>query len=806
MKQQSTENSPGTSITLCYHCGDPCTAKIIRADEHVFCCEGCKLVYEMLAENGMCSYYDISDAPGTRTAGDKSEVAQYPVLDAKEVRDKFIQFEDAQRARVTFHIPSMHCSSCIWLLEHLSRLNPGVISSLVNFPRKEVTVDFLPADIQLSEIASLLSRIGYAPAISMEGANVDRNKRKFNPRALKIGIAGFCFGNIMLLSFPEYLGAGELAELPQLKLYFAWLSLALGLPVLIYCASEFFVSAYKAIRIRTLNIDAPIALAVTVTFLRSVYEIVAGGGTSYLDSMSGIVFFMLIARYFQERVYENITFDRDYKSYFPIAVTVLRNGKEVNVPVTQLSSGDRILIRNNELIPADAVLLSNRAYIDYSFVTGEAQPVRRVKGDKIFAGARQTEGACELEVLNNTSQSYLTQLWNNDAFTKRSKEDRITYIDHINKWFTLTLLSIAAISAIVWSFYDFRTAIDVFTAVLIVACPCTLLIASSFTNGSVMRWLGRNNFYLKNADVIDRLATADTIVFDKTGTITHPDHEKMKFVGDPLSAFEIECVVNLASQSAHPLSRRIVSSLPARKNNCAINDVSEVTGKGISAFINGQHYTLGSSAFAGVSPEKQEGTEVWLAIDSVVRGRFTFPNKYREGFEGLARKLQKHFCMELLSGDNDSEREHLHPVFGGNMFFRMSPQDKLEHIQELQRRGKKVIMIGDGLNDAGALMQAEAGIAVSDNLNSYFPACDAILDGSMMNRLDRLLSFTRVTRRVLVATFTISVLYNCAGIYFALMGELSPFVAAVLMPASTFTVIAMTTLLVRIAAFRKLTT
>lgn len=756
----------------------------------------------MLAENGMCSYYSISDAPGTRIGTDRRERSQYPVLDAKEVRGKFIQFEDAQRARVTFHIPAMHCSSCIWLLEHLPRLNAAVISSLVNFPRKEVTVDFRPGEIQLSDIASLLSRIGYAPAISMDGPAVGGNRRKFNPRALKIGIAGFCFGNIMLLSFPEYLGAGELAELPQLKLYFAWLSLALGLPVLFYCASEFFVSAYKAIRIRTLNIDAPIALAVAVTFLRSVYEIVAGGSTSYLDSMSGIVFFMLIARYFQERVYENITFDRDYKSYFPIAVTVLRNGTEENVPVTQLVSGDRLLIRHNELIPADAVLLSNRAYIDYSFVTGEAQPVRRVKGDKIFAGARQTEGACELEVINSTSQSYLTQLWNNDAFTKRNKEERVTYIDHINKWFTLAVLSTATVSGIIWSFIDLRTAIDVFTAVLIVACPCTLLIASSFTNGSVMRWLGRKKFYLKNADVIDRLATADTIVFDKTGTITHPDHAGISFVGEPLSAKEIECVVNLAGQSTHPLSRRIVSSLPARKESCSISNVNEVNGKGISATINGQEYTLGSSAFAGASAGKEEGTEVWLAIDSKVRGKFAFPNRYREGFEELSEKLQKHFRIELLSGDNAAEREHLQPLFGGNMFFKMSPQDKLGHIQELQRCGRKVIMIGDGLNDAGALMQAEAGIAVSDNLNSYFPACDAILDGSMLNRLDRLLSFSRVTRRVLTATFIVSVLYNCAGIYFSLIGELSPFVAAVLMPASTFTVIGMTTLLVRIAAFQ----
>lgn len=757
----------------------------------------------MLAENGMCSYYAISDAPGHPRQSEKSRSTAYAALDSPAIREKLIQFEDTQRARVTFHVSSMHCSSCIWLLEHLGRINPAIISSIVNFPLREVTVDFKPGEIQLSEIASLLGKIGYTPTISMGEPDVNRRTRKFNPRALKIGIAGFCFGNIMLLSFPEYLGAGEVAELPQLKLFFAWLSLALSLPVLFFSASEFFVSAFKAIRIRTLNIDAPIALAIAVTFIRSVYEIITGGGTSYLDSMSGIVLFMLIARYFQDRVYENIVFDRDYKSYFPIAVTAIRNGREESVPVTQLNQGDHILIRNNELIPADAILLSSRTYIDYSFVTGEAQPVRRVKGDKIFAGARQTEGACEFEVINSTSQSYLTQLWNNDAFTRKNKEERITYIDRINRWFTVAVISTASLGAFFWMFRDLSVALDVFTAVLIVACPCTLLIASSFTNGSVLRWLGRNKFYLKNADVIDRLATADTIVFDKTGTITLQENENVSFEGEPLTPAELDSVANLAGQSAHPLSRKIVASLPPRRVSCTISNVSEVNGKGISAAIDGHTYLLGSSAFAGVSGTHAHTTEVWLAIDGIVKGKFTFQNKYREGFAELAGKLREHFHLELLSGDNDSEKQQLQAAFGNNMFFGVSPHDKLGHIRALQQQGRKVIMIGDGLNDAGALMQADAGIAVSDNLNNYFPACDGILDGTKLNQLDRMLSFSRIARKVLIVTFTISLLYNIGGIYFSVRGELSPLVAAILMPASTFSVIGLTTLLVRLTAFLK---
>lgn len=791
---------PPVDVATCYHCGDACTEQLVTADNHSFCCDGCKLVYELLKENDLCNYYDITKAPGH--ANELVERGTYAALDEPGVREKLVRFEDEQISRVTFHVPGMHCSSCIWLLEHLNKLKAGIISSIVNFPRKEVTVDFKRHEVKLSEVAALMAATGYTPSISLGDLEVKEQRKMFNPRVLKIGVAGFCFANIMMLSFPEYLTTGDLHEVPQLKSFFAWLSLGLSLPVLLYSASDFFVSAWKTIRYRSLNIDAPIALAIAVTFLRSAYEITVGGGTSYLDSMSGIVFFMLVGRYFQDRTYDNMSFERDYKSYFPIAVTVRRNEKEESVPVTQLKQGDTIIIRNNELVPTDATLLSERTYVDYSFVTGEAEPVRRQKGDKIFAGARQTEGACELQVLTETSQSYLTQLWNNDAFSKQHRAEQKTYLDNINKWFTTGVLTVSFGAAIIWMFIDRSVAFDAFTAVLIVACPCTLLLASTFTNGSVVRWLGRARLYLKNAAAIDRLATADTIVFDKTGTITSHDDAQVQFDGDPLSSSEIEAVVNLAGQSGHPLSRRIVAAYPKQKSISEIKFVSEVNGKGISAKIGSDEITLGSASFAGGSTNVKQGTEVWLAINNKVRGRFMFRNRYREGLQQITSELKKKYRIELLSGDNDAERQALYPMFGDNMYFDRTPQEKLDHIRKLKASGRKVIMIGDGLNDAGALMEADAGIAVSDNMNNYFPACDAILDGKNFDKLAALLSFSRVARQVVIASFVVSVMYNLVGIFYSVQGELSPLVAAILMPASSFSVIAITTLSVRIASRR----
>lgn len=795
------ELKPDTrKVVQCYHCGADCS-EIIREDDRSFCCDGCRMVYNLLSENNLCTYYSLSEKPGH--PADPKLKAQFEVLDRPEIRKKFLRFESETSARAVFRIDGMHCVSCIWLLEHLHKVNAGISSAIVNFPAKEITIDFNPAQVTPSGIAALLASLGYTPSLNL-GSLDEKQKSRIDPRVIKIGVAGFCFGNIMMLSFPEYLGA-DISTQSGLVTFFAWLSLALSLPSLLYCGSGFFRSAWTTIRYGTLNIDAPIALAIGVTFARSVYLIVVHGEAGYLDSMSGIIFFMLLGRYFQDRTYERLNFDRDYRSYFPIAVMVKKDGKESSVPVTELKPGDVIYIRANELIPADSKLRSERTYVDYSFVSGESIPVAKNPGDDIYAGARQQGGAAEYEVINAVSSSYLTQLWNGDALSKRNNLKRQTYIDAINKWFSLAILVTAFGGAGVWLLIDPAVSLDVLTAVMIVACPCTLLLAATFTNGSVLRWLGRAKFYLKNADAIERIATADHIVFDKTGTITYVGSSQLEYKGDDLSPEEWGAFVSLAKQSGHPLSRAIVAAYRNIPGEFRMEHVMEISGSGIRGMTNGSEYLLGSSTLAnGGSPQGGNETAVWAAIDGKVKGRFIVHNQYRKGLREMTARLKQKFRLSLLSGDNDAEKSLLSDVFGTSMKFRMSPTDKLNTINSLKADGSKVMMIGDGLNDSGALMAADAGIAVSDNTNNYFPACDAILDGSVFSKLDKLLKFVRSASRIVKITFIISLLYNVVGMYYSLSGQLSPLVAAVLMPVSSFTIIIFTTLGVRISAHRQL--
>ncbi len=791
-----------SQIVECYHCGDSCKSETINFDEKSFCCEGCKLVYDLLKENSLCTYYNLNSNPGI-SPGKFNYTGKYNYLDNEEIKKRLIRFTDGHQTHITFYIPKIHCSSCIWLLENLHRLMEGVTKSTVNFLRKEATIVYNSDLVKLSEVAELLGHIGYEPLINLNDLEQKTEKKTKGSQLIKIGLAGFCFGNIMMLSFPEYFSLGNLHDEPGLKTFFGYLNLILSLPVFFYCAWGFYVSAWKSIRYRYMNIDAPIALAIIVTFLRSAYEIIANTGAGYMDSLCGIVFFMLIGRFFQNRTYDTLSFERDYKSYFPIGVTVKNeNGIEENLPVSQLKKGNHIIIRNSELIPSDSILLSVQTHIDYSFITGESAPVKKVKGDLIYAGGKQLDGAIDLEIANPTSQSYLTQLWNKDSNEPRMQAQK-TYIDNINKYFTIAVLSIAFAAGTFWMFFDSGKAMNAFTAVLLVACPCGLLLTSTFATGNILRIMGKNKFYLKNAGVIDELANTNTVIFDKTGTITHGSD--VNFEGPKLNEYELQLVSSLAAQSSHPLSRKIHTQFSTAKT-FNVSEFEEITSKGTKGNVDGKYLILGSENFVTGKVSKEENTsaKVFLMIEGEILGYFGFANTYREGLDKLVSKLSELFTLKILSGDNDSERKTLERVFGNktDLLFNQKPEEKMNYVAALKHQGNKVMMIGDGLNDAGALRKADVGIAVSDDTNNFSPACDAILDGTSFAKIPAFIALAKSSKKVIIFTFIVSILYNFIGLAYSVQGILSPVVAAILMPISSISIVLLATVSTSLIAKR----
>ena len=776
----------------CFHCGLEIIEKEeIVFDDKLFCCTGCKTVYEIFSLNDMTCYYDFENSPG---ATPQDINGKYDFLDNESIVSKLLEFEENATAIVSLNIPHIHCSSCIWILENLQRLQKGISTSQVNFPEKKVRITYKPEEVSLKEIVYLLSGIGYEPYISLENYEAGSNKVD-RSLTYKLGVAFFCFGNIMLLSFPEYFEVKEY-WLDQYRGFFRWLIFALSLPSFLYSASGYYVSAYKSIKSKMLNIDIPIALGIIVMFVRSTVDIVMDYGSGFFDSLTGLVFFMLLGKMFQIKTYSFLSFERDFKSYFPIAITRIQGNSEQSIPVYDIQKGDRLLIRNQELIPVDGILISETAEIDYSFVTGEAIPITKKSGDKVFAGGKQIGTMVEMEVLHSVSQSYLTQLWSNDVFQKKVVQKHKTITDQISRYFTPLLLLIAFGGFGYWIFKDVNIAFNVFTAVLIVACPCALALTAPFTFGNILRILGKKKFYLKNALVIEQLANVDTIVFDKTGTITTNKKSNISFQGEALSENEIALVKNVLRASNHPLSRMLYDFLPETKR-IKLDSFEELTGKGIQAQIDQTIIQLGSASFVGSIEENEvQQTSVHIKINGNYLGKYVFNNQYREGLATLFANLSQQYQLKLLSGDNEGEREALEKLLpnGTELIFNQKPEQKLAFIKNLQESGKNVMMVGDGLNDAGALAQSNVGIAISENVNVFSPACDAILDASVFQQLYSFLKLSKKSITTIKMSFTLSLLYNVVGLSFAVTGNLLPLVAAIIMPLSTITIVSFVTL------------
>lgn len=778
----------------CFHCGLTIEQnEEIDFDDKKFCCTGCKTVYEIFSINDLTSYYDFEKSPG---ATPQDIRGKYDFLENETILAKVLEFQEGNTSIVSLNIPHIHCSSCIWILENLNRLQPGISTSQVNFHEKKVRITFNSDVVCLKEIVYLLSSIGYEPYISLENygsakAKVDRSL------TYKLGVAFFCFGNIMLLSFPEYFEMKEF-WLDSYKPFFRLLIFLLALPTFLYSASGYYVSAYHSIRTRMLNIDIPIALGIVVMFIRSTYDMLMDHGPGFFDSLASLIFFMLLGKMFQIKTYSFLSFERDFKSYFPIAVTKInKDASEENVAIYDVLKGDRLLIRNQELIPVDGILISESAEIDYSFVTGEAVPITKKSGDKVFAGGKQIGKVIEMEVLHSVSQSYLTQLWSNEIFQKKVDQKHKTITDAISRYFTPILLLIAFAGFGYWIFIDANTAFNVFTAVLIVACPCALALTAPFTFGNILRILGKKKFYLKNAVVIEQLAKVDTIVFDKTGTITTNKKSNIMYEGNAISNSDIILIKNVLRGSNHPLSRMLYDFLPETKR-INIEEFQEITGKGILATVDGKEIKIGSGQFVndivadGLEIEK---TALHIKIGEIYFGKFTFQNQYREGLEKLFANLSKDYKIKVLSGDNDGERSNLEAILpkGTELVFNQKPEQKLEYIKKLQEKGQNVMMVGDGLNDAGALAQSNVGISISENVNVFSPACDAILDATEFSRFNYFLKLSHKAILIIKMSFGLSLLYNVVGLVFAVTGNLLPLVAAIIMPLSTITIVSFVT-------------
>lgn len=780
----------------CAHCGAQCGHDAVSLNEQRFCCSGCRQVYQLIHENGLESYYQLNESPGIRIKS--QDESRYGFLDEEEVTNKFLRLRRGDVLHVVLRIPDIHCSSCVWLLENLHRFEEGIHDAKVNMMRKELQVKFDKSVIPFSKIGALLDRLGYLPELSLEERQSGITSRSDTRLLIQLGISGFCFGNIMLLSFPEYLGLEE--EL--FATTFRYLILALTVPVMFIGARGYFQSAWEGLKRGFISIDVPLSIGISSLLGWSLYEIFWLDGAGYLDSLAGLVFFLLIGKWFQSKTWDSLRFDRQLLSYFPLAVQRKTEAGYESISVEKLETNDEIFIRNGEVVPCKSVLLSDRADIDYSFISGESDPVKVTKGQEIFAGGRQVGAAIELSVLETDTKERLTSMWEmNENPAKENWQPKgsglvsASHDDRVTKYFTIAILVIAFGTLAFWLFHDAEEAAQTFAAVLIVACPCGLALTAPFAFGQITRGLGRKGLFLKGPESVSKIREIDHIVFDKTGTLTDVDSFDVEYEGREIAAEDLRALANLFSNSLHPLSQILLQHLgiPAPMT---IEEYQEESGKGLTAKIGGKRYRIGSRSFVGGKSAAEKLQEVWIEMEGEVFGCYSIHKRFRAGLEELSGELGRSYDISIISGDNDADRDELSGIFpdGTEMRFHTSPNDKLEFVKALQSNGARVMMIGDGLNDAGALSQADCGVAVAENHNSFTPGSDAILQGKVFGRLASLLAATKNVNRVVYAGYAVSFTYNLCGLAFAVTGNLSPLVAAILMPLSSISVIIISTL------------
>ncbi|MEY3386343.1 MAG: Cation-transporting ATPase PacS [Bacteroidota bacterium] len=759
--------------------------EVVRSDDHIFCCHGCAGVYELLRSHNACTYYDVEAHPGHRP--DADDAPRYDGMDV--VVSAVTSGGSPGRSVLTVHIPDMHCASCVWLLERLTRFDAGIIASRVDLLSRTLTIDFRTGQTSASRIAQLLTSLGYPPVMPShtEGRQpVRQDRRKLYTQ---LGIAGFAAGNVMMIGLAKYV-AGPSGMAKDVEQTLRLIEIALSVPVLVYCAQPWFRSAWGSLRRGVVNLDVPVAIGVLTLFVRSFIDLSMGRGEGFLDSFTGLVFLLLIGRLFQQRAFEALEFDRSMRSFFPLSATRIRGDQQQDVPIEELAETDVILVRNGEVISADAILLHTSAVVDYAYLNGESEPVECSPGSMLYAGGRIMGRSVRLSVVRPSTGSYMASLWSRqDIHTQRSALSWTS--ERFGLIFTFAVLAVAVTTALAW-LPDWAMSLTVFSSVLIIACPCALTLAMPITYGTAMTMLAKTGVFLKNVGTITELQKVRHVAFDKTGTLTSPD--QVEYVGEPLAPWLRTAFASMARHSTHPVSRAIAMQEQAFD---AVNvDVEEIPGKGLVCTIADVQLALGSVALASV-PMTDVSVDVnrsgsMAIVDGRAVGRYVMRHRLRSGVEKMIHRLvTRAIDVSVISGDIKASGSVLSKLLDTDrIHLSASPEQKVDHIRQMQLSRGQVMMVGDGLNDIAAMSAANVAVAVSNGSSRIVPACDVMIDSGRVQVIDRILDYARRQKRVVHVAFWFTMAYNLLGITLAASGLLSPVITAIMMPTSSLIVIA----------------
>jgi len=773
-----------------------------------FCCHGCRTVYQMIHAHGLDAFYrlrdDAGDAPDkAATTGGRFDEFADPTFERLYCRT------DAEQVMsVDLALEGVHCAACVWLIEKLPRVAPGVIEARLSLASRQVRLRWDTRLIDLPTIARALDRLGYPPHAVRGRDTQDARQREDRRHLVRIAVAGACAGNLMLLAFALYAGMFGPME-PQYETLFRYLSLGIGLVTIAWPGGVFFRGAWAALRTRSTHLDLPIALALLVGAAVGTFNVVTGRGDIYFDTLGVLVLLLLVGRYLQHRQQRRAS--EALELLFSLTPGKARRmdeqGQTQDVPVEALSVGDVVEVRAGETVPADGRIVAGQSDVSAAVITGESQPVRFGEGDAIHAGATNLGATLRVSITAAGRQTRVGQLM---AMVENfaSRRSRIVQLaDRIAGYFVLVVIALAAVTLGLWLTIDPSVAFDHTVALLIVACPCALGLATPLTIAVAIRAAAQHDIMIKGGDVLDRLARArrrgGAILLDKTGTLTVGRTQLVRWVGD--EAIQ-PIVAAVERHSSHHVARALREAL-ARDgdDDVAVTDVQQHDA-GITAIYEGHSIGIGSPAFAqrrGVrigpalssqidAARDAQHTPIVIAREGEAVAVAHVGDALRPGVaDAVGRLRQAGWRVALLSGDDPQVVTAVAQQVGidaAEAHGGVTPEAKAAFVAEAQSRGP-VVMIGDGVNDAAALAAADLGVAVHGGAEASLAAADVYLARPGLEPLEDLLSLSGRAMRAIRRVTLFSLGYNATALGLAMAGLINPLVAAIIMPLSSLIVI-----------------
>ncbi len=806
----------------CFHCGLPVTEEgrqeaEVAGEKHEFCCSGCVIVCQTIYDSGLDGFYQRLQSSEIAPPPDQSQDPEQ--FDLEDVQAEFVTTV-GNESETTLLVEGIHCSACVWLIERALEPLDGVLLSEVNLAHHRLRLRWDQSKIKLSRILKRLHALGYIATPfdveRAEGLTVKQNKSML----YRMAFAGFGMANIMWISISLY--AGELSASgidPEHKQFFHWVSLCLATPVLLYSGWPFLRGGFLGLIHRQLNMDLPISIGVVVTYVYSTWVTFTGVGDAYFDTVVAFLFIILIGRYLEGMSRRKATSASSrLMELQPRSAMRIENGEPTLVSVRRLALGDAVLVRPGEKLPVDGLIIEGQSNIDESMLTGESRPVKKYTGDEVAAGTVNGQGTLTVEVNQLGQNTTLAKIIHLVESAQGSKAPIQSLTDRIVPWFIAVVLGLATVTFIYWYYQaNFDIALLAAVSVLIITCPCAFGLATPMSLAVSVGHSAGNGVLVKNGAALETLAGATHIVFDKTGTLT----EGRMVVSDVYLSSETslleEQVLGFAARVESHSEHSIAKAITARFSEIddqekfglkkeKLSEFSSIPGRGVVAVVANHQVAIGNKAMLeeqGIiisdqlnqksqAVEHAMGVAVFVVIDGKLAALIAVQDKVRDEASELIHTLRAEgLGITLLTGDSQGAAEHVAQALGGNIevIAHVRPEDKEKVIADLQARGERVVMVGDGVNDAPALSRADVGIAMGSGTDISMDSADIVLMSNELLKVQFALNLARQTIRTIRQNIYISFGYNIVLVPLAMSANLTPVFASIAMPISSLLVI-----------------